>query len=698
MSPRGRIAIVAVALTASLGRPARAQELVPTLVRLDSLGVLRQLALAGFEVAGIQPVDGVPHAVIVATPDQTPALAAVGLAARAAPVGAAAPPVHFRDLDRVHAVLDSLAAAGLVLLDTLGTSWEGHPILVAKVGTAGDSPARPNALFLGAHHAREWISAEMALQLLQTLTDDPPNPVVVAQRDIWVIPVVNPDGYRFSFDSTRLWRKNRRVNGDGTIGVDLNRNYPGFWGVDDLGSNPGPATETYRGPAPGSEPEVQAVMAFHELHPPSVAVSYHSFSNLVLYPYGHASGALSPDAERFSATAGTPLQPAVHDALPATARPAYYPGPAWQLYPTNGEYTEWAYRTHGTLAFTVELTAGCCVGGTDYGFTFPDDSAAIATVVADNLPFAAAVLAAAAAPDAATPRWEVLWPEARLVTAAGAPPVVTVTGTATQTLALTADTIDRGLLVWRWHAPLVGEVAGARLATGSGGVETRIVLTEGAEREDGWSGWTRDPAGSIEGNWHWFGGTDTLRSPDIALSGVGAPRLAFWVRHDGSLFLPERYATVDVSADGGATWTGLVRLEGAAPVWYPVSAALPDVPTVRLRIVAHDLPVHLDAVHVFGTTNTSVTVAAGELGLSENPVRSGRVFVTWDPAPGDAQLSVFTFTGLLVYRAAVPGAAGQAVWDLTDLGGDAVANGAYAVILEMGDQVLRRRLFVARGS
>ena len=110
------------------------------------------------------------------------------------------------------------------------------------------------------------------------------------------------------------------------------------------------------------------------------------------------------------------------------------------------------------------------------------------------------------------------------------------------------------------------------------------------------------------------------------------------------------------------------------------------------------MPVHLDAVHVFGTTGAAFTVAAGEVGLSENPVRSDRVFFTWDPSSGDARLSVFTFTGLLVYRAAVPGAVGQAVWDLTDLTGGVVANGAYAVILETGGQVLRRRLFVARGS
>lgn len=696
MSRRRRVGI-ALALAAGLAGRAHAQELVPTRVRLDSLGVLEQLARAGYEVAGVERVDGVPHAVIVTAPGQEAALAAIGLTGRAAPPVAAAAPTHFRNLAAVHATLDSLATAGAVLLDTIGRSWEGRPIVAAKVGTGADAPDRPNVLFLGAHHAREWISSEMALRVLETLAGDPPDPGTLAQRDVWVIPVVNPDGFQYSFDSTRLWRKNRRVNGDGSVGVDLNRNYPGFWGRDDLGSNPGPATETYRGPAPGSEPETQAVMAFHARHPPAVAVSYHSYTDLVLYPYAHASGRLAPDTRRFAAAAGTPGQPAIRDRLAGSIRPAYHPGPGWQLYPTNGDYTEWAYRAHGTLAFTVELTSGCCIGGAAYGFVFPDDSAAIATVVGDNLPFVSTALDAAAAPASVEPAWDVLWPEAHLIAAPGAPPVVSIAGPVTGTLQLTADTTDRGVSAWRWRAPLNGDVAGVRLAPGGGAAETRIVFADGAERDGGWTGWARDTAGSFEGLAHWRSAPDTLRSPDIALTGVSAPRLAFWVRHDGSLFLPERYATVEASTDGGATWAALLRLEGAGPVWYPVTADLPAAPTVRLRFAASEMSVRVDAVHVFGTAGAGVITAEGELGLSENPVRSERLFLTWTPGAGDARLSVFTFTGLLVYRATVPGAAGQAVWDLTDIAARPVANGAYAVILELGGQVLRRRVFVARG-
>jgi len=687
-----------LALGAGLVGSAAAQDLVPTLVRLDSLGVLEQLARAGYEVAGVERVAGVPHAVIVTAPGQQALLSAAGLPARTMPLGPLAPPDHFRDVAGVQATLDSLAAAGAVVLETIGTSWEGRPIVAAKVGTAADAPDRPNVLFMGAHHAREWISVEMALRVLETLAGNPPDPGLVAARDIWVIPVVNPDGLQFSFDSTRMWRKNRRLNGDGSVGVDLNRNYPAFWGRDDLGSSPGPTTETYRGPASGSEPETQAVMAFHDRHPPTVAISYHSYTNLVLYPYGHAPGLLAPDAEWFTTAAGTPGEPAVRDRLIESIRPAYHPGPAWMLYPTNGEYTEWAYRAHGTLAFTVELTSGCCAGGTSYGFVFPDDSAAVATVVADNLPFVMTALEMAGAPPPAPPHWEVLWPEARLVAAPGVPPMASVTGPLTGSLMLTADTLDRGTTAWRWHGPLDGDVAGARLSVAGTTAVTRIVYADGAEQERGWTGWARETSGSLEGGGHWRSGTDTLRSPDIALGGVGAPRLAFWARHEGSLFLPERYASVEASTDGGMTWTDLVRLEGAAPVWYPVSASLPDAPAVRLRFITRDMPVRIDAVHVFGSGEASFTVAAGELGVSENPVRTGRVFVTWDAGAGDARLSVFTLTGLLIYRATVPGASGQAVWDLTDTDGRPVANGAYAVILELGGQVLRRRLFVARGT
>jgi hypothetical protein len=678
-----------------------AQQLAITRVRVDSLPVLTQLARLGFEVAGIDHVGSVAYAVIVTSSADRALLGSVGLTAAPAPapVRAAAPPVAFHDFPKIAATLEGLATDRRILLDTIGYSWEGRPMLAAKIGTAPDAPERPNVLFLGAHHAREWISAEVALRLAEYLSDAPIEASLVASRDVWVIPVVNPDGYQYTFEVERLWRKNRALNADGTYGVDLNRNYPAFWGLDDLGSSPTPSTETYRGSAAGSEPEVQAVIAFHAAHPPAVALSYHSYSDALLYPYGHRAGPLAPDLEEFVSLAGSPLVSAVTDHLPESARAAYYPGSAWQLYPVNGEYSEWAYRAHGTLAMTVELTAGCCIAGASYAFEFPDDSAAVATVFADNLPLAiAAIRTAGTVPNTGT-RFESLWPEVRAVAAPGPTTrMASITGPAlSESLELRADSLDQGAFLWRWRGAMEQGLNGARIAIPALGAEAELVYVDGAEQPSEWTGGTRDSVDSREGRWHWLVTTDTLRSPDLALGGVRDPQLALWVRHAGSLFFPEREARIEVSGDGGASWSELARIAGAGGAWYPLTLALPAQGVVRVRVRSNDLPLSIDAVQVFGTPITAAfTVASDVLGVSENPVRSTRVFFTWQAASGDARLSVFTFNGQLVYRAVVAAMDGQLAWDLTNTAGARVGNGAYVVTLELGGAVLRRRLFVAR--
>jgi hypothetical protein len=687
---------------------ARAQQLAITRVRLDSLAVLEVLQRAGFEVGGIERVGGVAFALVVATPEQRAALAAEGLVTAAAPAVPAAPPVNFHDYVGITSAVTALEAAGRpVHADTIGITGEGRPILAVKIGARDDAPERPNVLYIGAHHAREWISAEMALRLIAYLADSlpatPAGAALLAQRDVWVVPVANPDGYQYSFDVDRLWRKNRRLNADGTRGVDLNRNYPAFWGVDDLGSSPMPGAETYRGPSPASEPEVQALVAFHQSHPPDVAVSYHSYSDLILYPYGFASGWLAPDAPTFTALAGTPLEPAILDGMPETSRTRYHPGPAWQLYPTNGEYTEWAYRAEGTVAFTVELTSGCCLGGVGYGFLFPDDSAAVARVVSDNLPFALALLERAAdlRPGSVTAGavLESAWPEVWLSAAPG-PATRAIqlgVGASRTTLTLVADSLDRGTLRWRWRGPLGADPTGAQLTADDLGFRAQVLVAEGAEAPDGWGGWSRDSVDAVEGSRYWTGTSDTLTSPEVTLSGFSTPQLVFWSRHAGSLFLPERFGTVECSLDGGVTWTSLALVEGAATAWYPSRVALPEAGRIRLRFVARDFPWDVDAIHVIGTPITpDIVVAQGALDVSENPVRSGRLFFTWSPEAGDGRLSVFTFTGARVYRATVGGADGQAAWDLVNTAGAPVVNGGYVAVLELGGAVLRRRVFVAR--
>lgn len=688
---------------------ARAQELAVTRVRLDSLPQLEALARQGFEVSGVGEDGSGLFALVVATELQRAELGFTGLAVSAVPALPALSAANFRDFPAIEATLAALVAASRpVTLDTIGTSWEGRPILAVKVGDPDDAPGRPNVLYIGTHHAREWIAAEMAVRLVEYFADSLPATTagadLLASRDVWVVPVLNPDGYQYSFDVERLWRKNRRPNGDGTFGVDLNRNYAGFWGHDDLGSSGVTTAEIYRGPAPASEPETQALVAFHAAHPPDVAVSYHSYTGLILYPYGHASGAIAPDDPVFAFFAGTPLAPAIEERLAESSRPTYFPGPGWMLYPTNGEYTEWAYRAHGTVAYTVELTSGCCVGGQAYGFVFPDDAAAIAQVFADNLPFARALLERAdrVLPGSvpASVRIESVWPEIRLSAGpAGATRTVEVRGGAGATLrTLSADTLDRGRLLWRWRGSLGVEPGGAQVRAADLNLGVRIVMHESAEgAAPGWSGWALDSAGAAEGSRSWRAAGDTLVSPAIAAPGVSDARLIFWTRHQGSLFLPDRYGVVEISPDGGTTWTPVARLEGSAPEWYPVSLTLGAADGMRVRFVSRNFSWYVDAIHVVGTSPAQeIVVAQGVLGVSENPVRSDRVFLTWTSAGGEARVSVFTFAGDLVHRAIVEAGAGVTAWDLTNTAGQAVANGAYLVVLELGGDVLRKRVFVAR--
>ncbi|HEX9727169.1 MAG TPA: M14 family metallopeptidase [Gemmatimonadales bacterium] len=679
-------------------------------MRVDSAGTFTVLARAGFEVAGVTRDAGGAFALIVTTSRQRAELIGLGLTVLAPPPPALrAPPTSFRDFAAIAQRLENLANAhAFVTLDTLGFSVEARPILGVKIGPAADVASRANVLFVGAHHAREWISAELMLRfadyLVDSVSNDPGRSELVSQRDVWVVPVLNPDGYQYSFDVERLWRKNRRPNGDGSVGVDLNRNYPAFWGRDDIGSSGSATAETYRGPGPGSEPEVAAMIAFHAVHPPDAAVSYHSYTNLVLYPYSHQSGRVAADQSVFEAFAGTPLAPAIRDGLTESARPLYHPGPGWRLYPTNGDYTEWAYRAHGTIAFTVELTAGCCLGAEFYGFEFPDDSASVARVFEDNLPFALAVLdGAATVGRSATASLESLWPSIRVVGPAGAGatlPVSTVTSSGSALANLVADSLSRGTVFWRWEGPAADVRPGSAVAVPAFALNATVLGVSGqaADSLDSWTGWRQDTSSALVGHWAWRGFRDTLRSPAFDLREVGAPTLTFSTRHAGSLFSPGPRGRAQISIDDGASWLDLAVVEGAAPAWYVISLRLPAVSDrVRLRLIADSLDWWVDAIHLFGETRAPVVASSEhQLTVSQNPVRTDQLFFAWAPVAGRATLRVFTFAGDLVFRSSVSAEIGVLEWDLRNRQDARVENGAYVAVLELPTEQLRRRVFVAR--
>ncbi len=106
---------------------------------------------------------------------------------------------------------------------------------------------------------------------------------ILSTCEIFILPSVNPDGYEHTWTTARLWRKNRRDNGNGTFGVDPNRNWGFQWGRG--GASTDPASETYRGTAAFSEPETQPLRDFFYAHPNIVGhMDYHSYSQLLLWP------------------------------------------------------------------------------------------------------------------------------------------------------------------------------------------------------------------------------------------------------------------------------------------------------------------------------------------------------------------------------------------------------------------------------
>ena len=198
----------------------------------------------------------------------------------------------------------------------------------------------PEILYTGVHHAREPMSVQQMIfymwHLLENYSSDSDIQTLVDNTEMYFVPMVNPDGYEWNHITYPMGggmhRKNRRDNEDGTFGVDPNRNYGYKWGYDNSGSSPYPEDETYRGPSAFSEPEIKNIRDFTNEHEFKIALNYHSYSNLLLYPWGWTTD-LSPDDSIF------------HDfAVLMTEQNEYTIGPAsTTIYPTNGDSNDWMY-------------------------------------------------------------------------------------------------------------------------------------------------------------------------------------------------------------------------------------------------------------------------------------------------------------------------------------------------------------------
>ncbi len=262
----------------------------------------------------------------------------------------------------------------------IGDSIEGRDLWVLHITGPAAGP-KPAVFYESLIHAREWISAPVVLYFAQHLIEnydaDPCVRALVDNVDIYLMPCVNPDGYAYSWSTDRLWRKNRRLNDGGSYGVDLNRNWGYMWGY--AGSSSAPASMTYRGTDPFSEPESSAVSQFIAVHPNMRAfVDYHSFSELILYPWGYACTGGPPEPDR---TIHERVTTAYQDEMIGVGGEYYYTGPGCDLlYQTSGTTVDWTYGDQDILSFTVELRPR----GENPGFLLPPEE--IIPTCLENLP------------------------------------------------------------------------------------------------------------------------------------------------------------------------------------------------------------------------------------------------------------------------------------------------------------------------
>jgi len=280
----------------------------------------------------------------------------------------------FYTLDEVSSELDSLSIKYPSLCTarmpaTTTNTIEGRTVYYVKISKNPNvNENEPKILYDGLTHAREPIGMQQLFffvnYLLENYSTDPEIQYMLDHSEIFFLPVVNPDGYEYNYSTDPngggMWRKNRRDNGGGVFGVDLNRNFGYEWGYDDNGSSPNPSDETYRGTAAFSEPETQIIRDFCVNHPIKLALNDHSYAGLFLYPWGYITSDTS-DSTLFK-----------NYSIVMTRDNQYiYGTPGAVLYNTNGDANDWMYGDQTMkpkiYGFTPEI------GNKNDGFWPPPD-------------------------------------------------------------------------------------------------------------------------------------------------------------------------------------------------------------------------------------------------------------------------------------------------------------------------------------
>ncbi len=264
----------------------------------------------------------------------------------------------YRELSEVEEKINQIAlSSNIVTQEVVGQSYEGRDILGVKISIDNGIEDKPAIFINGCQHAREWSSPMAATYLIQELSEhedtDSEINMFLNGVDIYIIPIVNPDGYLYTWQENRYWRKNRQLNSDSDcVGTDLNRNWNLDWNGEESTSQD-PCSYIYVGTGPFSAPETQAVSDYMLSIPNLVGhIDIHSYSALIVAPWGHIDEPTDDNDEFFCL--GTKMQSVVSN----TNNYPYVFGVGTvnnMLYLVSGGMPDWTYNSFGALSYLYEL-------------------------------------------------------------------------------------------------------------------------------------------------------------------------------------------------------------------------------------------------------------------------------------------------------------------------------------------------------
>jgi hypothetical protein len=256
---------------------------------------------------------------------------------------------QYKSPSEVEAILKNLESTypEIAKVHVIGTSAEGRNIYAIKISdnVTQRETSESAILFNSMHHAREVMSPEVSIDIAETLTKNYASDLkiknYVDSNEIWVVPMLNVDGNAKVWGGSKMWRKTTNYG----HGVDINRNYPHLWGSCS-GSSGWTWSNTYRGPSAGSEPETKALMNLVKDIRPVFDISYHAYSELVIYPMGCKGQRTQTKevVERIGKEMG--------------AKVDYAPGTAWELlYSVDGSDIDWMYHAYQVIPYVLEVSS-----------------------------------------------------------------------------------------------------------------------------------------------------------------------------------------------------------------------------------------------------------------------------------------------------------------------------------------------------